>query len=146
MGSKNTHEIHESGADAIRDWLPEIGYKFENEVYRVGIFATKLDSNKKILVRVKSRNRDPGKEKLSINVFDSIEERDKFIEKCSKYDYDELWIGIHVKWPTKTFMYLTSLSHYEKEYYNQKGTYVWKMEHEDRRDYQNDSEVMCKFT
>jgi hypothetical protein len=95
-------------------------------------------------ITVKSRLRSRGEEKQSVTIFadGAKKDREKLGEACKSFGC-EPWIGVYVEQDTFADLFLTSLSHYEKEYRGKQSGKVsnWSMGDKACKKYKQDRNV-----
>jgi Holliday junction resolvase-like predicted endonuclease len=142
--SRHQKIIGNFGESLICNWLSRSGFEvIVVDHTGIDIIAYNPSTRQRLGITVKSRTRNVGKERTSVNVFRSIkEDRDKLLEACKAFAC-EPWIGVYVETADFADIYLTSLENYATKYRGQQGRAVenWKMREKDKLRYAEDPKV-----
>lgn len=139
--SRHQKIIGDFGENLICNWLSRSGFEVSIVDHTgIDIVAYSTETKERLGISVKSRTRDPGREKESVNLFDSKGRR-KLFEACDYFGC-EPWIAIYVETTSYADVFLTSLNNYDSKYRRQRQTDDWKMGPKHIKDYENDKKVM----
>ncbi len=134
------------GEHLISNWLSRSGFEVAIVDHTgLDIVAYNLKTKKRLGVTVKSRTRNIGKERTSVNVFSCREgknDRQKLMDACVAFSC-EPWIGVYVETANSADVYLTSLDNYDKKYRKNKNRAidVWSMGKNNRFIYEKDPKI-----
>jgi len=124
--------IGDFGENLICNWLSRSGFEVTIVDHTgIDIVAYHSETQKRLGITVKSRTRNFGKEKTSVNVFSHREGDDdyqKVINACQAFAC-EPWLGIYVETTDYADVYLTSVENYRRRYSVKAGRAIenWKM-------------------
>lgn len=139
--SRHQKIIGDFGENLICNWLSRSGFEVSIVDHTgIDIVAYNPKTEKRLGISVKSRTRDPGKERESVNLFDS-KGRQKLLQACD-YFACEPWIAIYVETTSYADIFLTSLNNYDSKYRRERQTDDWKMGPRHIKNYENDKNVM----
>jgi hypothetical protein len=144
--SRHQKIIGNLGEQVVCNWLSRSGFEVAI-VDHTGIDLIAYDSkaNRRIGISVKSRTRNPSKEKTSVNLFSNREgenDRKKVIDACKAFNC-EPWIAVYVETTEYADLFLTSLGNYDAKYRISEKKVIdnWKMSPRWFRSYDEDPEV-----
>jgi hypothetical protein len=138
--------IGEYGEHLICNWLSRSGFEVTIVDHTgIDIIAYHPITKKRLGITVKSRTRDPGTEKRSVNILkrkEGMNDRKKLLDACEAFNC-EPWIGIYVEISEYADVFLTSLEHYDLKYRKkpQKVIDDWKMTKQYIDQYDDDPNV-----
>ena len=144
---KSSHHrkiIGNFGEHLVCNWLSRS--KFEVTIVDhtgIDVIAYNPRTRKRLGITVKSRTRNKGKEKESVNLFDNkkhVPDRQKLINACNAFGC-EPYIAVYVETKKYADLYLTSLKNYDAEYRRKRVVDDWKMTPKWLIAYDNDKEV-----
>jgi len=139
--SRHQKIIGDFGENLICNWLSRS--RFEVSIVDhtgIDIVAYNPKTEKRLGISVKSRTREPGRERESVNLFDS-KGRQKLLQACDYFDCQP-WIAIYVETTSYADIFLTSLDNYDSKYRRERQTDDWKMGPKHVKNYENDKNVM----
>ena len=109
----------------------------------IDVVAYNPSTKQRLGITVKSRTRDRGKERESVNVFlNRKKDRTKLLAACEAFACRP-WIAIYVETENFADVYLTSLENYDNKYRGQGERVIdtWKMGERDKQLYTKDPSV-----
>jgi len=142
--SRHQKIIGSLGEHFVCNWLSRSGFEVTIVDHTgIDIIAYDPSTGKRLGITVKSRTRNPGKEKESVNLFDNrkrANDRQKLTEACKAFEC-EPWIAVYVEATEHADLYLTSLSNYDDKYRRKRVVDDWKMSRRWLTAYDDDKEV-----
>jgi hypothetical protein len=144
--SRHSAIIGRLGEYLICNWLSRCGFEVTLADHTgLDIIAYDPRAGSRLGITVKSRTRNIGKERDTVNVFSHrkhTNDRQKLLDACTAFGC-EPWIAVYVETTDSADVYLTSLVHYDSEYRGRDGKTIddWKMSSEYQRRYERDAEV-----
>lgn len=145
-GSRHQKIIGDFGENLIRNFLSRSGFEVTIVDHTgIDIVAYNIKNKKRYGITVKSRTRNYGKERDSVNILSYQKENDdrkKILNACESFNC-EPWIAIYVETETFADLYLTSLENYDKNYKtsDKKSVDDWKMTEKYKKKYKNDKNI-----
>ncbi len=139
--SRHQKIIGDFGENLVCNWLSRSGFEVSIVDHTgIDIVAYNPKTEKRLGISVKSRTRDRGRERASVNLFDSKGRR-KLLQACD-YFACEPWIAVYVETTRYADIFLTSLSNYNSNYRRERQTDDWKMRPRHIKNYEDDKNVM----
>ena len=144
--SRHKKIIGNFGENIITNWLSRSGLEVVLVDHTgIDIIAYNPSTKQRLGITVKSRTRNIGKEKDSVNIFSYQKrknDRQKLLNACEVFAC-EPWIAVYVETSEYANVYLTSLRNYDEKYRNRKGKAIddWKMGKKNKDKYEKDSEI-----
>jgi hypothetical protein len=145
--TRHSKIIGNLGEHLVCNWLSRSGLEVA-VVDHTGIDAIAYNpkTKERLGITVKSRTRNPGKERNSVNIFrhnKKEDDRKKAIDACNAFNCKP-WIAIYNETTDYADLFLTSLKNYDAKYRrNPKGVVDdWKMGRKYLDSYDKDSQVM----
>lgn len=139
--SRHPKIIGDFGENLICNWLSRSEFEVSIVDHTgIDIVTYNPKTEKRLGISVKSRTRDTGRERESVNLFDS-KGRQKLTQACD-YFACEPWIAIYVETASYADIFLTSLNNYDSKYRRERKTDDWKMGPKHIKNYKNDKNVM----
>jgi Holliday junction resolvase len=144
--SRHQKIIGDFGEHIICNWLSRSGFEVILVDHTgIDIIAYKPSKKQRLGITVKSRTRDIGKERLSVNLLSyrrGKNDREKLVNACQAFAC-EPWIAVYVESLDSADVYLTSLKNYDEKYRleEERAIDVWKMTEKYRKIYDSDPEV-----
>lgn len=140
--SRHQKIIGDLGEHLVCNWLSRSGFEV-TIVDHTGIDVIAYDpkTKKRLGITVKSRTRNQGKEKESVNLFNNRKgDRQKTKGACEAFKC-ETFIAVYIEMTEYADLYLTSLSHYDAKYRSGSVVDDWKMSSKWLTAYDEDEEV-----
>ncbi len=140
--SRHQKIIGDLGEHLVCNWLSRSGFEV-TIVDHTGIDVIAYDpkTKKRLGITVKSRTRNSGKEKESVNLFNNRKgDRQKTREACEAFNC-EPFIAVYTETTNYADLYLTSLGHYDARYHKKRVVDDWKMSPKWLTTYDEDEEV-----
>ncbi|OGD44158.1 hypothetical protein A3K79_00715 [Candidatus Bathyarchaeota archaeon RBG_13_46_16b] len=145
--SRHQKIIGEQGEHLVCNWLSRSGFEVA-VVDHTGIDVIAYDprTEERLGISVKSRTRNLGKEKDSVNIFSYREgknDRKKLTDACKAFNADP-WLAVYVETTDHADLFLTSLSNYDAKYGKTEKRAIdnWKMGAKHLQAYDEDKQVM----
>lgn len=136
--------IGDCGENIVLNWLSRSGFETCRVDHTgIDIIASHSSTGKRLGISVKSRTRQPGKERDCINLLvHGKNDRGKLLSACHAFGC-EPYIAVYVETSDFADLYLTSLANYDAKYRSAQGPAldVWKMGKKQIDQYQRDPEV-----
>ena len=145
--SRHQKIIGNLGENLVCNWLSRSGLEVTIVDHTgIDIIAYNPRTKERLGITVKSRTRNPGKEKDPVNLFSyrkGKNDRQKVIDACQAFGCDE-WIAVYVETTDYADLYLTSLRNYDAKYRGNKERVIdnWKMRPKNLVAYEQDNETM----
>ena len=144
--SRHQKIIGNLGEQLVCNWLSRSGFEVA-VVDHTGIDLIAYDprTRRRIGITVKSRTRNPGKEKTSVNLISNRkgeDDRKKVTSACETFNC-EPWIAVYVETTEYADLFLTSLDNYDTNYRISEKKVIdnWKMSPSWFKRYDEDPEV-----
>jgi len=145
--SRHQKIIGNLGEQLVCNWLSRSGFEVSIVDHTgIDVIAYNPRTKERLGITVKSRTRNPGKEKTSVNLFSyrkGKNDRQKVIDACKAFGC-EPWIAVYVETTDCADLFLTSLENYDSEYRGSKENVIdnWKMGPKHLEAYDKDDKVM----
>lgn len=145
--SRHQKIIGNLGEHLVCNWLSRSGFEVSIVDHTgIDVIAYNPRSKKRLGIMVKSRTRNPSKEKTSVNLFSyrkDKNDRQKVIDACKAFGC-EPWIAVYVETTEYADLFLTSLKNYDSKCRGSKKRVIdnWKMRPKHLKAYDKDDNVM----
>jgi Holliday junction resolvase-like predicted endonuclease len=145
--SRHSKIIGNLGEHLVCNWLSRSGFEMAVVDHTgIDVIAYNPRTCKRLGITVKSRTRNPGKEKTSVNIFRQNKkenDRKRLTEACRAFGC-EPWIAIYNETTNYADLFLTSLENYDAKYREnpERKVDTWKMSPRHLELYGKDTRVM----
>lgn len=144
--SRHQKIIGNFGENLICNWLSRSGFEVILVDHTgIDIIAYNPLTGQRLGITVKSRTRNIGTEKTTVNIFSyrkGKNDRQKLLNACKAFAC-EPWIAVYVETSKSADIYLTSLKNYDEKYRGREDKVVdnWKMRKKYKEQYEKDLDV-----
>jgi Holliday junction resolvase-like predicted endonuclease len=145
--TRHSKIIGNLGEHLVCNWLSRSGFEVAVVDHTgIDVIAYNPKTKERLGITVKSRTRNPGKERSSVNIFRQNKkenDRKKVIDACKAFNCKP-WIAIYAETTDYADLFLTSLENYDGNYRKNPKRLVdnWKMGPKYVDSYDKDSRVM----
>jgi len=135
------------GEHLICNWLSRSGFEVTIVDHTgIDVIAYSPKTKERLGITVKSRTRNPRKEKTAVNLLSyrkSKNDRQKVVDACKAFGC-EPWIAVYVETTDYADVFLISLENYDSKYQSSKKPAIdkWKMGPKHLEAYDKDDKVM----
>lgn len=141
-GLRHSKIVGDFGEQLVCNWLSRSGWEVVLVDHTgIDIIAYHRESGKRIGITVKSRTRNAGTEKDTVNIFiTKKDDRKKVLQAC-EYFACQPWIAVYVETSDSADLFLTSLKNYDRKYQLNADRAIedWKMGEKYLQKYSQDS-------
>lgn len=144
--TRHQYIIGKFGEYLLVNWLSRSGFEVSLVDHTgLDVIAYNPKTNQRMGITVKSRTRNVGKEKTSVNLLsyrNNNNDREKLLDACTTFAAIP-YIAVYVETAEYSDLYLVSLKHYDRFYRAREDRAVdtWSMSAKRLQQYKNDKEI-----